>query len=362
MIKIDIISGFLGAGKTTLIKRLLSTKLKDEKVVLIENEYGEIGIDAGFLSQTNINIKEINEGCICCSLQGDFTKSLNEVASKYHPTRIIIEPSGVGKLSDIVKACVDANVPDSKINALVCLCDCQKAKMYLRNFGEFYIDQISHAKAIILSRTDVASADKVNQALEIIRQNNTHAVVVTTPVKELSDDELLKAYEAVDDHFEEELLEEVKHIEHHHHHHHDHDEHDEKCHCHDHDEECHCHEEDDEHHDHDEECHCHDHEHHDGKCSCGCDHDADEVFTSYGFETAKKYDRKKLEESLELLSESSRFGTILRAKGIIDTTEGFVEFDLVPGEYEIRKGKAIACGKLCVIGSNLSKEEIKNLF
>lgn len=357
MIKIDIISGFLGAGKTTLIKRLLNTKLHDEKVVLIENEYGEIGIDGSFLKDTKIDITELNQGCICCSLQGDFEKALKELVSKYNPDRIIIEPSGVGKLSDIVKAVTDSNIENSKINALVCMCDVTKAKMYLKNFGEFYIDQIKHAKTVILSRTDVASQKKIEEALSIIRENNCEALIVTTPVDELSDDKLIEAYEAKNDEFERKLLEEVKNkVSHHHEHHHDHD--------HDHEEE-HEHEE----HDHDEHDHEHE-EHHHHHCSdpnCSCHHhegdlDADDVFISYGFETAKEFNKDALNNVLDTLSNSNRFGIVLRSKGIIKGENTWYEFDLVPGEFEIRETSAIATGKICVIGSDLKESEIKNLF
>ena len=410
MIKIDIISGFLGAGKTTLIKKLLKTKLTNEKVVLVENEYGEIGVDASFLKEANVNITELNEGCICCSLSGDFEKALNKLANEYHPDRIIIEPSGVGKLSDIVKAVTDAKVPDSKINALVCMCDVTKAKMYLRNFGEFYIDQLSHAKTVILSRTDIAQSDKVEEALEIIRKANDHAVIVTTPVDELSEDKLLDAYEASDDDFEAKLLEEVKNMKTHHHddeecddpecschHHHDDEEDDDDCCCHhddhDHEEhhhhhhdeeehECCCHH-DDEEDDDDEDCCCHhdehdhdEHEHHhhhhdDEECddpNCSCHHhhegelDADDVFTSYGFETAKVFDKDALKESLDILASTDKYGTILRAKGIIKGNGTWYEFDLVPGQVEIRETSPISTGKLCVIGANLSKKEIKELL
>ena len=416
MIKIDIISGFLGAGKTTLIKKLLKTKLASEKVVLVENEYGEIGVDASFLKETNVNITELNEGCICCSLSGDFEVALNKLAKDYNPDRIIIEPSGVGKLSDIVKAVTDAKVPNSKINALVCMCDVTKAKMYLRNFGEFYIDQLSHAKTVILSRTDIAKEDKVEEALEIIRNANNHAVIVTTPVDTLSEDKLLSAYEASDDDFEAKLLEEVKNMKTHHHHHHHHhdedddddddcccchhdhddeDEHEHHHHHHDEDEECddpecechhHHHHEDDEdddddccccHHDHDDdedehghhhhhhdedeecddpECECHHHHHHEGEL------DADDVFTSYGFETAKVFNMDTLKSSLDTLSNSQDYGMILRAKGIIQASDSWYEFDLVPGQVEIRKSSPITTGKLCVIGSNLHKKEIKELL
>ena len=414
MIKIDIISGFLGAGKTTLIKKLLKTKLTNEKVVLVENEYGEIGVDASFLKEANVNITELNEGCICCSLSGDFEMALNKLANEYHPDRIIIEPSGVGKLSDIVKAVTDAKVPDSKINALVCMCDVTKAKMYLRNFGEFYIDQLSHAKTVILSRTDIALSDKVEEALEIIREANDHAVIVTTPVDELSEDKLLDAYEASDDDFEAKLLEEVKNMKTHHHHHHHHDDEecdDPECSCHHHhdndddddDDDCCCHhdEHEEHHHHHDEEeheccCHhddededddddccCHHdehdhdehehhhHHHHDEECddpNCSCHHhhegelDADDVFTSYGFETAKVFDKDALKESLDILASTDKYGTILRAKGIIKGNDTWYEFDLVPGQVEMRETSPISTGKLCVIGANLSKKEIKELL
>jgi G3E family GTPase len=361
MIKIDIISGFLGAGKTTLIKRLLKTNLTKEKVVLVENEYGEIGIDAGFLKDTQINITELNEGCICCSLQGDFEVALNKLAKEYNPDRIIIEPSGVGKLSDIVKAVTDAKVPDSKINALVCLCDVTKAKMYLRNFGEFYVDQISHAKTVILSRTDVANETKVNEALEIIRSYNDHALIVTTPVAQLSDDQLIAAFEAVDDDFEAKLLEEVKNMKAHHHHHHHHD--DEECD----DPHCSCHHHHDEDDDEDEECEHHHHHHDDEECddphcSCHHDHDADEVFTSFGFDTAKTFDEETLKESLITLSKSQEYGTILRAKGYVNAGSNWIEFDLVPGQVDIRKTTPFTCGKICVIGSNVKKKDIKDLL
>ena len=384
MIKIDIISGFLGAGKTTLIKKLLNTKLKDEKVVLVENEYGEIGIDAGFLKDTKIDITELNEGCICCTLSGDFEKALNEIVTKYSPDRIIIEPSGVGKLSDIVKAVTDANVPNSKINALVCMCDVTKAKMYLRNFGEFYIDQISHSKTVILSRTDIAKEEKIEEALEIIRTNNDHALIVTTPVDELSEDKLLDAFEASDDDFEAKLLEEVKnmktHHHHHHHHHHDEDEDDDEhecCHHHHHDEDddddehecCHHHHHDEDDDDDEHEC-CHHHHHDEEECDdpeCECHHhegelDADDVFTSYGFETAKVFNKEELAASLNELANSTSYGQVLRAKGIVKGNDTWYEFDLVPGQYEIRNTTPIATGKLCVIGADLHKREIKELL
>lgn len=334
MTKIDIISGFLGAGKTTLIKRLLATHLHDEKVILIENEFGEIGIDAGFLKETKVEIKELNQGCICCSLQGDFATALTEIKTKYNPTRIIIEPSGVGKLSDIVKAVVDANLSDVKLNALVCVCDANKAKMYLKNFGEFYIDQVAHAKTIFLSRADVATEAKMQECLEIVREINDKAIIVTTPINELSDGTLIDSYEAKNDDFEAKLLEEVKHM--HHHHHHD-----------------------------DEECECGHHHHDDEECGCGHhhhDHDADEVFTSYGFETTHKYSHDELEAILHELSFGEKYGFILRSKGIVAGIDGWYHFDMVPEETNVRHGEAASVGKICVIGSKLNKEEIKKLF
>lgn len=333
MTKIDIISGFLGAGKTTLIKRLLATHLHDEKVILIENEFGEIGIDAGFLKETKVEIKELNQGCICCSLQGDFATALTEIKTKYNPTRIIIEPSGVGKLSDIVKAVVDANLSDVKLNALVCVCDANKAKMYLKNFGEFYVDQVAHAKTIFLSRADVATEAKMQECLEIVREINDKAIIVTTPINELSDGTLIDSYEAKNDDFEAKLLEEVKHM---HHHHHD-----------------------------DEECGCGHHHHDDEECECGHhhhDHDADEVFTSYGFETTHKYSHDELEAILHELSFGEKYGFILRSKGIVAGIDGWYHFDMVPEETNVRHGEAASVGKICVIGSKLNKEEIKKLF
>ena len=333
MTKIDIISGFLGAGKTTLIKRLLATHLHDEKVILIENEFGEIGIDAGFLKETKVEIKELNQGCICCSLQGDFATALTEIKTKYNPTRIIIEPSGVGKLSDIVKAVVDANLSDVKLNALVCVCDANKAKMYLKNFGEFYVDQVAHAKTIFLSRADVATEAKMQECLEIVREINDKAIIVTTPINELSDGTLIDSYEAKNDDFEAKLLEEVKHM---HHHHHD-----------------------------DEECECGHHHHDDEECECGHhhhDHDADEVFTSYGLETTHKYSHDELEAILHELSFGEKYGFILRSKGIVAGIDGWYHFDMVPEETNVRHGEAASVGKICVIGSKLNKEEIKKLF
>ena len=378
--RIDIISGFLGAGKTTFIKRLLDTNLKNEKVVLIENEYGEVSVDSDLLSDTKIEIKELSQGCICCSLVGDFSKSLKEIITKYNPDRILIEPSGVGKLSDIVKAVKDANL-DSEINSLICMVDAKKAKMYDKNFGEFFIDQIKNAHTVILSRTDVAKEDTVNQALEIIRKHNDKAVVVTTPISDLSDEELLKAYEGfdinlndfdLDDDDEDECDDpncECHHHhdhdhehEHHHHNHHDHDDDDDD----DDDEECECHHHDHDHehehhhhHDHDEDecddpnCECHHHHHH---------HHADEVFNSIGIETVKKYDINALKDLLDKMSKGE-FGTIVRAKGIIQGTDlKWYQFNLTPEEVEFKDNKAIPMGKIVVIGSHIDSDSIKKLF
>ena len=389
MLKIDIISGFLGAGKTTFIKRLLNTSLKDENVVLIENEYGEVSVDTNLLEDSKIEIKELSQGWICCSLVGDFSKSLNEVISKYNPDRILIEPSGVGKLSDIVAAVCKAGLKNN-INSLVCLVDAKKAKMYDKNFGEFFVDQIENAHTVILSRTDVAKEDTVKSALEIIRKHNAHAVVVTTPIAHLSDDDLLVAYEG----FDVNLLNDID-LEH------DHD-HDDECECgchHHHDDECECHHdhEEDEHHHHDEECECghhdHDHEedehhhhhhddececHHDhddeedehhhhhydenGVCSCGHHHHADEVFNSVGLETVKKYDIDSLHALLDKMA-NGEYGLIVRSKGIIQGLDGkWYVFNLTPEEVTIENTKAIPMGKIVVIGSHIDENAIKALF
>ena len=344
--KIDIISGFLGAGKTTFIKRLLNTNLKNEKVVLIENEFGEVSVDSDFLADSKIDIKELSQGCICCSLFGDFSKSLNEVVQKFTPDRILIEPSGVGKLSDIIQAVADAHLEEN-INALVCLVDVSKAKMYSKNFGEFFLDQIKTAHTIVLSRIDVAKEEKVAEALEIIREYNHDAVLVTTPIQTLSDDELCKAYEGIHDNFLHDLLESVEHE-----HHHDHDE---ECECghhhhHDHDEECEC---EHHHHDHDEECECGHHHHH---------HHADEVFSSVGFETAKKYDIAALKNLLDAMSKGE-YGLVVRAKGVVSDLNGsWYEFNLTPDEVEVKSCGARPIGKICVIGSKIDEHNIKELF
>ena len=416
MTKIDIISGFLGAGKTTFIKKLLKEAIAGEKVVLIENEFGEIGIDGGFLKDSGIEIREMNSGCICCSLVGDFGRSLNEVLTKYTPDRVIIEPSGVGKLSDVMKAVCDvAGEIDVVLNGSVTVVDAQKCKMYMKNFGEFFNNQIESAGTIVLSRTDVADADKVAQCVEMIREKNPKAAIVTTPIDKLTGEQLLEIIEKPTDDMAEKLLEEVKEGHHHHHddddeecccghHHHHHDdddddedEHEHHHHHHDDDEECECghhhhhddddddDEDEDEHHHHhhgdDEECGCghhhhHDddddehehHHHHDGECGCGHhhhhhDHDADEVFTSWGLETNRTITKEKLESLLQELAHSEKYGQVLRAKGMLPDADGtWYYFDLVPEETEIRTGAPIYTGKVCVIGSNLKEDELKAAF
>ena len=376
MTKIDIVSGFLGAGKTTLIKKLLNEALKDSKVVLIENEFGEIGIDGGFLKDAGIEIKEMNSGCICCSLVGDFGTSLKEVMKTYQPERILIEPSGVGKLSDVMKAVQDViDEHEVVLNSAVAVVDASKCKMYIKNFGEFFINQIEHAGTIILSRTGNISEDKLKKAVELIREHNTKATIITTPWDELDGKVILATIEGAAD-LEAELMAELKeqreHDHEHEHHHHDHD--GECCH-HDHD---HHHEDEEEHehhhHDHDGECchHDHDHHHEHGEdCTCGChdhDHDhhhhhADEIFGSWGMETPDQYSKEDLEKILEALGDDDRYGMVLRAKGMVPCTEGgFIYFDYVPGESNIRPGKPDVTGKFCVIGSKLKEEALKELF
>ncbi|RGE15481.1 cobalamin biosynthesis protein CobW [Lachnospiraceae bacterium OF11-28] len=384
MTKIDIISGFLGAGKTTFIKKLLKEAIAGEKVVLIENEFGEIGIDGGFLKDSGIEIREMNSGCICCSLVGDFGRSLNEVLTKYTPDRVIIEPSGVGKLSDVMKAVCDvAGEIDVVLNGSVTVVDAQKCKMYMKNFGEFFNNQIESAGTIVLSRTDVADADKVAQCVEMIREKNPKAAIVTTPIDKLTGEQLLEIIEKPTDDMAEKLLEEVKEGHHHHHddddeecccgyHHHHHDdddddedEHEHHHHHHDDDEECGCghhhhHDDDDDEHEH--------HHHHDGECGCGHhhhhhDHDADEVFTSWGLETNRTITKEKLESLLQELAHSEKYGQVLRAKGMLPDADGtWYYFDLVPEETEIRTGAPIYTGKVCVIGSNLKEDELKAAF
>ena len=407
MTQIDIISGFLGAGKTTFIQKLLQESLKGENVVLIENEFGEIGIDSGFLKNSGIEIREMNQGCICCSLVGDFETSLKEVIETYKPDRILIEPSGVGKLSDILSAVktVSANLP-VHLDGAVTVVDSTKAKLYNKNFGEFFDDQIRYATSIVLSRTDIATEEKVEEAIRIVRDLNPKANLITTAIKELSGEKLLEII-GQEENLEEALLQEVKekahHHEHHHHHHdgdcgchHEHEEHEhhhehhfgneeehccccggayddedeeESCEHEHHDEHCAC-GHDHEHEHHDDHCSCshdhhdHEHHHHHGEhCSCGHDHDADEIFDSIGVEVFKKVSRAKLAEILEEMAEGSSYGGIVRAKGMLQLEDGkWVNFDMVPEQVEIRDGEPENIGKFVVIGTELEKEKIKALF
>ena len=383
--KIDIISGFLGAGKTTLIKKLLKEAYADEQVVLIENEFGEIGIDGGCLKIARIQIREMNSGCICCSLVGDFGTSLKEVVDKYHPDRILIEPSGVGKLSDVIKAVqgVQGDV-DIVLNSYTTVVDAKKCKMYMRNFGEFFDNQVEYAGAIIMSRTDIIDEKKAQQAMELLRGINAKAAIITTPIEKLDGKKILEVMEkpvSLEEELmsEEEVCPECGHVhEHGEHHHHDHD-HDHECGCgHDHEEHEHDHEEHEHHHhDHDHECGCghdheeHEHHHHDHDHECGCGHDhhdhhhhhADEVFTSWGRETIRKYTREGLEKMLEALSASEDYGIILRAKGMLPAEDGtWIYFDMVPEETEIREGAPEYTGRLCVIGSKLKEDKLAELF
>lgn len=394
MTKIDIISGFLGAGKTTLIKKLLQEAFAGEKVVLIENEFGEIGIDGGFLKDSGIEITEMNSGCICCSLVGDFGKSLREVLERFSPDRIIIEPSGVGKLSDVIKAVEDIkeDLPNTKLNSFSTVVDVTKASMYMKNFGEFFNNQVDSAKAIIFSRTQKFDTVKTEIVAEKIRQQNPAAIVITTPWDDIDGKVILAAMEQ-ESSMEAELLKEAmeKHEEHdedcdcgchdheHHHHHHEdeHEEHEHHHHHHDDDddddddehEEHHHHEHED--HDHEEHEHHHHHEH-DENCTCGChDHDhehhhhhhADEVFTSWGKETPRKYDKEAMRAILDKLANTEEYGIILRAKGMVPATDGtWIYFDLTPGEYELREGQADYTGRLCVIGTKLDEKKIEDLF
>ncbi len=400
--KIDIISGFLGAGKTTLIKKLLKDAFQGEQVVLIENEFGEIGIDGGFLKEAGIQIREMNSGCICCSLVGDFGASLKEVISKYHPDRILIEPSGVGKLSDVIKAVQGVEEETGLVlNSYTTVVDAKKCKMYMRNFGEFFNNQVEYAGAIIMSRTDIVDEAKAQASLELLREINSKAAIITTPIEKLEGKKLLEVMEhpvSLADELmeEEEVCPECGHVhehgEHHHHDHdeecgcgHDHDHEEHEHHHHDHDEECgcghdHAHEEHEHHHhDHDHECGCghdhdheeHEHHHHDHDHECGCGHDhhdhhhhhADEVFTSWGRETIKKYTKENLEKMLEALSASDEYGIILRAKGMLPAEDGtWIYFDMVPEETEIREGAPEYTGRLCVIGSKLNEDKLAELF
>ena len=402
MTKIDIFSGFLGAGKTTLIKKLIQESFAGQQIVLIENEFGEIGIDGGFLQQSGIRINELNAGCICCSLVGDFRTALQQVVEQYHPDRILIEPSGVGKLSDVTRAVEGVSEHlDVELNSFVTVADVNKVKLYMKNFGEFYDDQVSHASCILLSRTQTAPEDKVAAAVALLRQKNPTATIVTTDWNNLTGEQILKAMSTQSD-FKAELVAmaaqaNAAHEHEHEHHHHDHDgecccghdhehehhhDHDGECCCghdhehehhHDHDGECCCgHDHEHEHHhDHDGECCCgHEHEHHEhhydehGVCSCGHHHDhhADEVFTSWGVETARRFSKAEIEHALEEL-DSGKYGMILRSKGIVDGgADGWLEFDYVPGEHEVRAHNADIGGKLVVIGSKLDEAAIAALF
>ena len=381
--KIDIFSGFLGAGKTTLIKKLIKEAFQGEKIVLIENEFGEIGIDGGFMREAGIQVNELNSGCICCSLVGDFREALKKVVETYHPDRILIEPSGVGKLSDVTRAVegVGETLPVS-LNSFVTVADVNKVKMYMKNFGEFYDDQISHASCIILSRTGSADEKKIAAAVALIQEKNPTATIVTTDWNELTGAQIVSVMDGKRD-LVAELLSEAQasnaahadedEEEHHHHHHHDHDEDGHEC-CHlhhDHDDDdnddhghecCHHHHDHDDNDDEDE----HEHHHHDGECCCGHhhhhhDHDADEVFTSWGHETAHKYSHDELESILTTL-DSGEYGAVLRAKGIVDGGDTWYEFDMVPGEHEIRTCGPDVTGKVCVIGSQLKEHEVEELF
>ena len=394
MTKIDIISGFLGAGKTTLIKKLLSDAYKGEQVVLIENEFGEIGIDGGFLKEAGIEIREMNSGCICCSLVGDFGKSLHEVVDTYHPDRILIEPSGVGKLSDVIKAVQDVQGEiDAELNSFTTVVDVTKCKIYRKNFGEFFSNQIEYAGAVILSRTDKAKPEKIQESVALLRELNEKAPIITTPIEQLPGEKILETMESSKS-LEEELLAEVaeeahehEHEHHHHdheaheheHHHHDHEEHDHEHHHHDH-EECdhehhhhHDHEECDHEHHHHHDNEEHEHHHHDGECSCGCGHHhhhdheghhhADEVFTSWGKETIHTYTKDEVSAILKTLEEDGSYGNVLRAKGMVAGADGeWIYFDMVPEEHEVRIGAPEYTGRICVIGAELNEDKLAELF
>ena len=388
MTKIDIFSGFLGAGKTTLIKKLIQEAYAGQKLVLIENEFGEIGVDGGFLQEAGIQINEMNSGCICCSLVGDFAKALQQVMAQYAPDRILIEPSGVGKLSDVIGAVEKAGLHDVILDGAVTVADANKVKMYSKNFGEFYNNQIEHAGCVVLSRTGGMKQDKLDAAVALLREINPDVTIITTPWEQLEGAQILAAVQHTDT-LEQELAQleaEAKHHHHHHdhdedcdcgchdhdheHHHHDHEEH-EHHHHHDHDEhcDCGCHDHDHEHHHHDHEEHEHHHHHHDEDCDCGCDHDhhhhhhhADEIFSSWGVETAHKFTQAGIEQILETLEEGG-CGIVLRAKGIVaDENGSWIHFDYVPGETDIRTGSAAVMGRLCVIGSKLDETAIAKLF
>ena len=360
MTKVDIFSGFLGAGKTTLIKKLIEEAYKGEQVVLIENEFGEIGIDGGFLKDAGVRINEMNSGCICCSLVGDFGRALEKVITEYNPDRILIEPSGVGKLSDVIKAVQDLHNENIALNGFCTVVDAKKTKMYMKNFGEFFNNQIEHANTIILSHTAGLTEEKLDETVKLIREHNENATLVTTEWDEVNGKQIIEAMEQKNT-LEAELAKLAEENEHHHHHHHDHD-HDEECGCgcgHDHE-----HEHDHEHHEH------HHHHDHDEECSCGCGHDhhhhhhhADEVFTSFGRETTHKFTVEKVEEILNTFDESNDYGMILRAKGIVEGEDGqWIHFDYVPGEPDVRTGSAAVTGLICVIGSKINEDKIEELL
>lgn len=371
--KIDIVSGFLGAGKTTLIKKLLKEALAGTQVVLIENEFGEIGIDGGFLKESGIKIREMNAGCICCSLVGDFGKSLKEVMEQYHPDRILIEPSGVGKLSDVCRAVNNAAVgTDMEMNSAVAVVDATKAKMYIRNFGEFFLNQIENAGTILLTRTDKASKDQIDEAVKLLREHNSKATIITTPLAELDGKVVLDTIEGNND-LQKEMLEEVlaeKEEEGHHHHHHHH--HDEDHDDHDEDEDEDEDDDDDDEDDHDGHEHHHHHHHHEGSGETAdengvrhhhSEHDADEVFGSWGMETPAKFTKERIEKCLEALGDSDKYGVVLRAKGMVPAEDGtWIHFDYVPEETNVRSGSADVTGKICVIGANLNDDSLDALF
>ncbi len=356
MTKIDIFSGFLGAGKTTLIKKLINEAYKGERLVLIENEFGEIGIDGSFLKDAGIEITEMNSGCICCSLVGDFGQALKKVLTKFNPDRILIEPSGVGKLSDVIRAVEGIGAQNASLNSYTTVADVNKCKMYMRNFGEFFGDQIENAKTIILSHTQDATEDKINSCLELIREHNKACTIVTTPWDKIDGKEILSAME--EGFTLEDEMDKLKEEHCHKHHHHDHD-----CDCHEHhhhDHDCDCHE----HHHHDHDCDCHEHHHHDHDCGCHEHHHADEVFTSWGKETAKKFTKEQMLAILKELENEEKYGIILRAKGIVASSEGdeFVHFDYIPGEPDVRLGLPSVTGRLCVIGSKIDENALCELF
>ena len=373
MTKIDVFSGFLGAGKTTLIKKLLKDAYTNQKVVLIENEFGEIGIDGGFMKEAGIQVTEMNSGCICCSLVGDFGEALKKVLETYHPDRILIEPSGVGKLSDVVRAASAVCGENCQIGALVAVVDASKAKIYIKNFGEFFINQIEHAATIILSRTDIASAQKIDDCVKLIREHNQNATVITTPAGQLDGMQILKAMEKADT-LEQEMAQILAEVEddddecddpecechHHHHHDDDEDEHEHEHHHHEHDDDEDEHEHEHHHHDHEHEHHEHHHDHGHGHHH---HHDADEVFTSWGVETPKRFTEAGMKEILSQLQNEADYGMILRSKGIVQAENGeWIHFDYTPGETDVRHGGAEVTGRLCVIGSKINEENLKKLF